>query len=161
MRMETDQPNSAPETPPSEQSTRVRKALRKIDREFVEQGAKRVTEADVKEIVDKADEIEARFDRDGPLGRFYEDGRLLLALVKDYWRGEYRRLPFWTIAAVTFTLLYVFNPLDLLPDALPVVGLLDDAAVISMCLLCVEQDLHDYKAWRTARSLPDAEDETE
>jgi len=30
------------------------------------------------------------------------------------------------------------------------VGLLDDAAVVSVCLSLVEQDLQDYQAWRRA-----------
>lgn len=127
---------------------RVREKLRKIDRGFVEEGARHVTEADVKDIVEKADKIEHRFSREGPLGRFYEDGRLLVSLVREYWQREYRRLPRWTMGAVAFTLLYVLNPFDLIPDALPVVGLLDDAAVLSVCLLLVEQDLHDYKVWK-------------
>ena len=152
--METEQPNATS----GKRSKQVREALDAIDQDFVEKGAERVTQADVQQIVEKADEIEARFNREGPLGRFYEDGRLLLALVKDYWRREYRQLPLWTIAAATFTLLYVANPMDLLPDALPVVGLLDDAAVVSMCLLCVEQDLHDYRAWREARSPTEADE---
>jgi uncharacterized membrane protein YkvA (DUF1232 family) len=62
-------------------------------------------------------------------------------------------LPYWTLSAVAFTLLYVANPFDLVPDALPGVGLVDDAAVLSVCLLMVEQDLYDYKAWRERQQL--------
>jgi uncharacterized membrane protein YkvA (DUF1232 family) len=48
-------------------------------------------------------------------------------------------------------LLYVLNPFDLVPDALPLLGLLDDAAVVSACLSLVEQDLRDYRDWKQAR----------
>ena len=41
----------------------------------------------------------------------------------------------------------MLNPLDLIPDALPVLGVLDDAAVVSACLVLLEQDLHDYRRW--------------
>ena len=44
--------------------------------------------------------------------------------------------------------LKILNPLDLIPDALPVLGLLDDAAVVSACLALVEQDLYAYRQWR-------------
>ena len=37
------------------------------------------------------------------------------------------------------------NPFDLVPDMLPVIGQLDDVAVIGACLILVEQDLHKYK----------------
>jgi uncharacterized membrane protein YkvA (DUF1232 family) len=44
----------------------------------------------------------------------------------------------------------VLNPLDLIPDFLPLVGQIDDAAVIAACLLMVRQDLHRYKKWKIA-----------
>jgi len=132
---------------------RVKTALHTIDTDFVEKGSRRVSEDDVHEVVEKADAIEQRLSKEGPLGRLVDDGHLLLSLVKDYWRREYRRLPYWTLSAVAFTLLYVANPFDLVPDALPGVGLVDDAAVLSVCLLMVEQDLYDYKAWRERQQL--------
>jgi len=130
---------------------RVKEALRTIDTDFVEKGSRSIGEDDVQHVVEKADTIEKRFSKEGPLGRLVDDGQLFLSLVKDYWRREYRQIPYWTLAAVTFTLLYVANPLDLVPDALPGVGLIDDAAVLSVCLLMVEQDLHDYSAWKQRR----------
>lgn len=42
------------------------------------------------------------------------------------------------------------NPLDLIPDVIPVLRLLDGAAVISMCLIVVEQDLRLHGLTRTA-----------
>lgn len=145
------------ENKPSKQRMRdrVKEALRTIDPEFVASGSRTMTEEDVEAVVEKADAIKRRLSTEGPLGRLVDDGQLLLALVKDYWRREYRRLPFWTLAAVVFSLLYVANPFDLVPDALPGVGLIDDAAVLSACLLMVEQDLYDYKAWREDRASTD------
>jgi uncharacterized membrane protein YkvA (DUF1232 family) len=125
--------------------------LREIRPEFVEQGAKRITDEDVETVVRKADDIRGRFRKGGPLGRFMEDAKLLLAIVKDYWSREYRKVPYWSIAAIVFTLLYVFNPIDLIPDVLPILGQIDDALVMSVCLLLVEQDLHEYRDWRTKK----------
>lgn len=127
---------------------RVKEVLQKIDAAFVRAGSRRISDRDVEAVVEKADTIKERFSTEGPIGRFVEDGRLLLSLVTDYGRGAYRQVPYWTLTAVVFALLYVANPLDLIPDALPGIGLIDDAAVLSVCLLMVEQDLYDYKAWR-------------
>ena len=124
--------------------------LDRIDREYVEAGARRITEADLDTVVERADAIENRFRGDGPLGRLVEDGRLLLSLLRDARRGRYREVPVWTLSAAAFALLYVLNPLDLIPDALPVLGLVDDAAVVSVCLALVEQDLYAYRTWRRA-----------
>lgn len=114
-------------------------------RRIVERGARGIEEGDVRRVVERADDITRRFKKRGPLARFLEDGRLFVSLARDYWSGRYRQVPFGTLAAVAFTLLYVLNPLDLVPDVLPFVGQLDDAAVFSAALLLVEGDLRRYR----------------
>jgi uncharacterized membrane protein YkvA (DUF1232 family) len=76
----------------------------------------------------------------------------LIAIVKDYWSGTYRQIPFGVIASIVFTLIYILNPFDLVPDVLPVIGQVDDAAVMGACLMLVEQDLQKYKAWKQAQA---------
>jgi len=120
----------------------------KIEAEFVRQGAEKMTDQDVEKVVVKSEDIQKKFSAKGPLARFIEDGRLLIAMVKDYWNKTYRRVPFGTIGAIVFTLIYVLNPFDLVPDILPIIGEVDDVAVMSACLLLVEQDLHKYKDWK-------------
>ncbi|WP_233993970.1 YkvA family protein [Salinibacter altiplanensis] len=134
----------------SVRDTRLADRLARIDAEYVREKARRITEADLDTVVDRAEAIEARFRKDGGIRRLLDDGRLLLDLIRDVRAGRYRGLPVWTLSAVGFALLYVFNPFDLVPDALPLVGLLDDAAVVSACLSLVEQDLRDYRIWRRA-----------
>ena len=116
--------------------------------EFVKDGAQKVTDKDVEKVVTRSEDIKKKFLSGGPLNRFVEDGKLLIALVKDYWSRAYRQAPYGTIAASAFSLIYVFNPLDLVPDILPVIGQVDDVAVISACLLMIEHDLHKYRDWK-------------
>lgn len=118
-----------------------------LDESFVERGAEAVTDADLDTVVEKADAIEDRFRDNGPLRRLLRDGRLLLGLVRDVRRGRYTQVPVWTLSAAGFALLYVLNPMDVIPDAIPLVGVLDDAAVVSACLALLEQDLYDYREW--------------
>ena len=126
--------------------------LNKPDEEFVKEGAQKVTEKDVEKVVSKSEEIKKKFSTKGPLARFIEDGKLLIAIVKDYFSGVYRQIPYGAIASIVFTLIYVLNPFDLVPDMLPVIGQLDDVAVIGACLILVEQDLHKYKNWKTSQA---------
>ena len=91
----------------------------KVGEELIKEGAPKVTEKDIVKVVNKSEEIQKKFRSHGPLQRFIDDGRLLIAVVKDYWSGTYRKLPYGTVAAIVFTLIYVFNPLDLVPDVLP------------------------------------------
>lgn len=116
-------------------------------RTIVEKGAKKITEKDIEKVHKKSKEIEDKFTK-GPLREFMDNAKLLLDVVSDYWSGKYRQIPYFSIAAIVFTLLYVLSPVDLIPDFIPVIGLLDDAAVVSICLYLVLQDLREYEAWK-------------
>jgi len=115
---------------------------------IIKDGAQNVTEKDVEKVINKSEEIRKKFSAKGPLARFIEDGQLLIAIVKDYWAGAYRQVPYGAIASIVFTLIYVLNPFDLVPDMLPLIGQLDDVAILGACLILVEQDLHKYKDWK-------------
>jgi uncharacterized membrane protein YkvA (DUF1232 family) len=123
----------------------------KIDQKFIENGAQKVTDTELEKVVNKSEDIKKKFTASGPLKRFIEDGQLLISVVKDYRAGTFRQVPYGTIAAIAFTLIYVFNPLDLVPDVLPIVGQIDDAAVVAACMMLVEHDLYTYKMWKQGK----------
>ena len=125
--------------------------LNKPSEEFVKDGAQNVTEKDVETVISKSEEIQRKFSARGPLARFIEDGKLLTAIVKDYWSGAYRQVPYGVIASSVFTLIYVLNPFDIVPDVLPLIGQLDDVAVMGACLILIEMDLHKYKDWKISQ----------
>src|SRR3990172_13390970 len=122
--------------------------LNKPNDEFVIEGAQNVTEKDLEKVINKSEEIKKKFSAKGPLVRFIEDGQLLIAIVKDYWSGAYRQVPYGSIASIVFTLIYVLNPFDLVPDTLPLIGQVDDVAVMGACLILVERGLHKHKDWK-------------
>jgi uncharacterized membrane protein YkvA (DUF1232 family) len=117
-------------------------------RDIITKEAQRVTEQDVEKVLNKSEEISRRFESGGPLGKFVDDFKLLSAVIKDYWHGKYKQIPYWTIATVVAALFYVLNPFDLIPDFIPGFGQIDDAAVIAACLLLVRKDLRRYKQWK-------------
>ena len=137
---------------PAPKQPRTRAVTKKQAAAELDKRAKKVTDDDVKVVLDRADDIRSQFESSGPLGRFVKDAKLMLALVKDYWSGAYREIPWWSIASVVAALIYVINPLDLIPDVIPVIGQLDDAAVVAACLLLVEQDLHQYGEWKISQA---------
>lgn len=120
--------------------------------EVINKGAKNVTEDDIQKVLDKQNEIENKFKKNGPLARFVNDLKLLFAIIKDYINGTYREIPWWTIAAIITTLLYVLSPIDLIPDFIPFVGYVDDALIVAACLSMIEKDLHQYKEWKEENS---------
>lgn len=116
--------------------------------EVLDKGAKSVTDEDLHKVTNKADEIGKKFSSHGPLKRFIDDVKTMISLVKDYTNGNYRAIPWYTIAAIVTALLYVLNPVDLIPDFIPVLGYVDDALVVSVCLIAIERDLEKYKEWK-------------
>ena len=111
-------------------------------------GAERMTEEDLRRVLDDAEDLRRR--ARGPLGRFVEDIELLLALTRAWATGAYREIPWASLAAIAFSLLYILNPLDLVPDTLPLLGQLDDATILALCLRLVQADLRAFRAWRSA-----------
>jgi len=119
-----------------------------INEDFVKDGGKNVTDEDFEKVNQNADKIKEKFANKKTLRRFLDDAKLLLGLVADYWKGDYRKIPFWAVGAIVFSLLYVLNPFDLVPDYIPVMGQVDDVAVMSVCLYLVEKELKKYEKWK-------------
>ena len=127
--------------------------FKKPDEEFIKEGAEKVTAKDIQTADERSEDIKKKFSARGPLKRFVEDGKVLAALVRDWRTGKYRQALYGTIAAVVFGLIYVFNPLDLVPDVLPLIGAVDDAAVIGALLMLVERDLKKYRSWKEGQVI--------
>ncbi|MDZ7696826.1 MAG: DUF1232 domain-containing protein [Deltaproteobacteria bacterium] len=84
----------------------------------------------------------------GLLNRLMEDIRLLYALVKDYWKGNYRSVSPWSIVVFVSGILYILIPVDILPDFIPLIGQIDDTVILLVCLYLLERDLQKYKKWK-------------
>jgi uncharacterized membrane protein YkvA (DUF1232 family) len=121
-------------------------------RKSILEEAEKIRDLDVKKVLDNEEKIYEKVSGSSSLSRFLGDFKELFSMVKDYWRGGYRDVPFWTIGSIVAVLIYVLNPLDLVPDYIPIVGLLDDTAVISTCLAMVGLDLKKYRKWKNRKT---------
>ena len=125
-----------------------------IDEQYVRKESGKMTDKQVKKVVVNADEIKDTFKSSGLMGRYIEDARLMISLIKDYWKGNYRKILWFSIAATVFALLYVWNPLDFIPDFIPFIGFADDVVAFSTAFKLVEKDLMRYKAWKLKQGKP-------
>lgn len=119
----------------------------KIDTSFVLSKAKDVKQEDFERVEVHAKEIQDKTQQ-GPLNRFFDDVRTFIEMVKDYRARRYREIPYWAITMVVFALAYVLMPVDLVPDFILGLGLVDDAAVMSVCVMMLNNQLEAYRAWR-------------
>ena len=118
---------------------------------FNEKDAKKIfdgfdsyTQDDADKVMNNADRIE-KIMSNGTLSKFLKDVKVYFRMLSDVFSRRYTRVPRGTVAAIIGSLLYVLSPVDLIPDVIPVIGYLDDAAVLALCLKFVKHDVDEYK----------------
>ena len=73
----------------------------------------------------------------------------MISLVRSYVKKEYTEIPLGSIVGIISALIYILSPIDLVPDAVPVAGYIDDTAILLACLKAgAEDDIKDYQKWR-------------
>lgn len=102
------------------------------------------TAEDADKVMKNQQKIES-IARDGTLSKYLGDIKLYFKMLGDVFTGKYKKVPVGTIAAIVGTLLYVLSPIDLIPDFIPVIGYLDDAAMLALCLNFTKYDVEEYK----------------
>ncbi len=91
-----------------------------------------------------ADKAEAR---SGPLAAIIKPLKDALRLVRAYARGSYRDISWRSLLILVAAVVYFVMPVDLVPDFILGLGLLDDAAILAWTLRTLNQDLERFLAW--------------
>lgn len=102
------------------------------------------TEEDAQKVMENQEKIEKIASND-TLKKYLADIKLYFQMLGDTFTGKYKKIPVGTIAAIIGTLIYVLSPVDLIPDFIPVIGYLDDAAILATCLSFTKFDVEEYK----------------
>ncbi|MBT2683648.1 YkvA family protein [Bacillus sp. ISL-37] len=87
-------------------------------------------------------------DHKGSLSEIWDNLQLLFDLVGAWRRGEYRKIPTRSIVTIIASIIYFVSPIDLIPDFLIGLGIVDDAAVIGFVLKQISVDLERFRIWR-------------
>lgn len=116
--------------------------------DYVEGEVAKVDEDDIEIVLDNEEQINKKFSGSNSLSKYLELSQIMTAMLKDLKRGNYRQVPWFTIATIVVVLLYALNPMDVIPDFIPGLGYIDDMAVLSMGIGWIESDLHRYLDWK-------------
>ena len=73
---------------------------------------------------------------------------LMISMVKGYIQKTYTEVSPKVILTMVSAFIYIVKRNDLIPDRIPVIGKLDDIAVITLALKFVEPELEAFKTWR-------------
>ena len=57
---------------------------------------------------------------------------------------------------VAVGLIYLLSPVDLIPDAIPVVGIVDDAFVLKLIYDAVKDEISNWKSQRTSSTIDES-----
>jgi uncharacterized membrane protein YkvA (DUF1232 family) len=82
--------------------------------------------------------------------KFFVLGRL----AKAYALGHYRSVPWKAMLILLAAVIYFLNPLDLVPDLIPVVGLTDDFAVLIWVYNAIGAEVDKFLAWEDSQATP-------
>jgi uncharacterized membrane protein YkvA (DUF1232 family) len=124
------------------------------DEEYTLDAVDQTTLEDVDEAIEKEESISSKIAHSGFLKKYVKLAQIMFMMIKDFRKGVYNKIPWFTIAAITTALLYVFMPLDLIPDFIPGLGFIDDLTVLSFVTGWIETDLHKYLDWKLKENSP-------
>lgn len=87
--------------------------------------------------------------RPGPkLSDFPNLIRAAPSMFRDLLQRKYHTFPFGTVTGGCLGFLYLLNPLDLIPEAIPLIGIVDDALVFGVFLALLSRDVKKYLLWK-------------
>ncbi|MBR1901018.1 MAG: DUF1232 domain-containing protein [Lachnospiraceae bacterium] len=82
---------------------------------------------------------------------------LTVSLIKSYITKEYTEVSPKVIVSLLSAFIYLLKKKDLIADNIPLLGQVDDIAVMGLALNFVEPELNAYAQWREQKNAPAAE----
>jgi len=86
-------------------------------------------------------------DKKEDLKNVWSDFQTFLRLLKAYKNKRYKDVPWRTILYATAAVIYFVSPIDVVPDFIPIAGLIDDISVITFVAKALKSDLIKFKDW--------------
>lgn len=87
------------------------------------------------------------------IGDKLADIAIMASMVRAYAKKQYTEVSVATILLAIAAVIYVVAPIDLIPDAIPVVGFLDDAGAVVLVLSMIDSDLQKYVEWQKEQGI--------
>lgn len=75
----------------------------------------------------------------------------LFRLIRASVAGDYTGVPSSTLLAAVAVLIYFISPIDLIPDFIPVLGLIDDVALVAWFSLTIKTEIDKFHEWELTR----------
>jgi uncharacterized membrane protein YkvA (DUF1232 family) len=73
-------------------------------------------------------------------------------LIRSWLNGTYRVFPWRTLFVLVLVGLYAINPFDMIPDFIPIIGVIDDAAMLGFLYRSLRKDVKQFLEWEQSRT---------
>jgi uncharacterized membrane protein YkvA (DUF1232 family) len=83
----------------------------------------------------------------GVLRSAWTDFWTLWRFVRAWRDGTYRDVPWKSIVVAILGIFYFVDPIDIIPDFIPVIGYLDDGVVLAFVARTIHSDLEKFRQW--------------
>lgn len=74
-------------------------------------------------------------------------------IASAYASGRYRTVPWKTVMTVLAAIIYFLNPLDLIPDFIPLMGLTDDFGVLLWVYNSIGTEIDKFLVWEKSTNV--------
>ncbi|QNF34106.1 DUF1232 domain-containing protein [Adhaeribacter swui] len=83
----------------------------------------------------------------------WESLQTLSRMIKAAVTGEYTGIPTSTVVGGIAVILYFLSPIDFVPDFIPVIGLLDDAALLAWFMTGIKSEMDKFEEWERGNQV--------
>ncbi|MEM9444243.1 MAG: YkvA family protein [Verrucomicrobiota bacterium] len=90
----------------------------------------------------------------GPLLEIWSYLMAMFRLIRAYYSKTYRHIPWSSILMIIAGIVYFVSPMDMIPDWIPALGFLDDAAVLGFLIKMLRNDLNRFMKWEETQIVP-------
>jgi uncharacterized membrane protein YkvA (DUF1232 family) len=106
----------------------------------------------IQELINKVQGKLSHLERQGgPIGELIEKFSALPRMAKAYVAGDYKKVPLQSLLSGVGAMVYLTMENDLIDDATPWIGYLDDAGVIAFALKVIAGDIDEFIAWEATQ----------
>jgi uncharacterized membrane protein YkvA (DUF1232 family) len=106
---------------------------------------------DPSKINDVLDQVQEKIKDIPVVGTDLANIPTMISMVKSYVTKEYTEVSPKVVAALVSALLYVLKGRDLIPDAIPILGQVDDVAGIAVAMKLIAPEIEAFKQWQAAK----------
>ncbi len=121
--------------------------MEQIDKTWLLTQAQSISKDDVLRLLDNIEGVTEELSEVKELQELKPDVKIALSLTQEYMDGNFKDIAWEKIQAIAYSLLYLTEQSDAIPDSTPGIGFLDDFAIIVLALEVVQDELEAFKNW--------------